>query len=79
MKKLPELTNQPILFIDGTPNKDYSLRILRAYRQLCNCRWGDTANGTDTENPLLKLMNEHCRQRAEILDKAITTLEAANH
>jgi len=37
--KLPELTQQPILHIDGTPDEDYPLRILRAYRRR-DCREG---------------------------------------
>ena len=72
--KLPEITQQPILYIDETPDRDYVLRILRAYRENCNCRWSDTTEGTETENPLLKMMNEHCEQRAKLLDKAIQIL-----
>ena len=75
--KLPELTQQPILHIDGTPDEDYAVRILRAYREECNCRWADTTEGTETENPILKMMNEHCEKRAEFLDKAIAILEDA--
>lgn len=74
--KLPDLTQQPILYIDGTPNEDYPLRILRAYRQNCNCMWSETTTGGEPQNPLLQLMNEHNRQRAEILDRAIRLLEA---
>ena len=73
--KLPKLTHQPILHVDSTPDEEYPLRILRAYREGCNCLWSDTTQGTDTENPLLKLMNEHQKQRVEILDRAIAILE----
>ncbi len=73
--ELPELTKQPILFVDGTPDEEYPLRILRAYREQCDCRWADTTDGSDAESPLLKLMNEHCEQRAKVLDKAIALLE----
>ncbi|MCK5019552.1 MAG: hypothetical protein KAS32_21005 [Candidatus Peribacteraceae bacterium] len=72
--ELPALTQQPILHVDGTPDGGYVLRILRAYRESCNCRWADTTDGSETENPLLKMMNEHCEQRAELLDKAIDRL-----
>ena len=72
--KVPILTEQPILYVDGTPDKDYPLRILRAYRHECDCKWADTTDGSDTENPLLKLMNENCDQRAKILDEAIRAL-----
>ena len=72
--ELPPINRQPIHHVDATPNDDYPLRILRTYRQGCDCRWSDTTNGTDTENPLLKMMNDHCEQRAKILDKAIEKL-----
>jgi len=72
--KLPELTQQPVLHIDGTPNEDYPLRILRAYRQQCDCRWVENTDGSEPTNPLLIMMNEHCEQRAEILDRAIEKL-----
>lgn len=75
MTKMLELTQQPMLYIDGTPDDGYALRILRAYREECNCRWTDTTEGTETENPMLKMMNENCAQRAELLDKAISILE----
>jgi hypothetical protein len=74
-RELPELTQQPVLFLDGTPDKDYPLRILRAYRQQCDCRWTSSVDGSEPENPLLMLMNEHCEQRAKILDRAIAILE----
>ena len=73
--ELPELTQQPILYIDGTPNADYPIRILRAYRENCNCIWADTTEGKGSENPMLKMMNEHNEQRAKLLDKAIALLE----
>ena len=73
--KLPELTQQPILYVDGTPDKGYPLRILQAYRQECDCRWAENASGGEPTNPLLIMMNEQCEQRAEILDRAIEKLE----
>lgn len=68
--ELPDITQEPIIHIDCTPNEEYPLRILRAYRQNCDCRWA-----SDTENVLIKVMNEACEKRAIILDKAITILE----
>lgn len=76
--KLPKITRQPILYVDETPDRNYVLRILRAYRENCNCQWSDTTEGTETENPLLKMMNEHCEQRALLLDKAIAILTQDN-
>ena len=74
-KEFPKLTQQPILFVDGTPNEDYPLRILRVYRQNCDCFWAESSSGNEPQNPLLILMNDHNRQRAEILDRAIEVLE----
>ena len=70
-KSLPELTQQPINHVDGTPNEDYPLRILRAYRENCNCKFE-----ANPPSPLIDIMNEHCERRAKILDKAIAALEA---
>lgn len=73
--KLPELTQQPILHVNCTPNEDYPLRILRAYRQQCDCKWVENTDPSDEPtNPLLIMMNEHCDQRAEILNRAIEKL-----
>jgi len=71
--KLPELTQQPIWHIDGTPNDDYPLRILRVYRENCNSYW--VVEGIpDNEKLIYDMMNEYQKQRAEILDKAIEKL-----
>ena len=73
---LPPLTQEPILHVDATPDEDYPLRILRAYRENCDCMWATTTDGKeDAASPLLVLMNEHNRKRAIILNKAILFLE----
>ena len=73
--KLPELTQQLILHVDATPDKDYPLRILKAYRENCNCRWSETFYpDLETTNPVLALMNQHQEQRAKLLDEAIKIL-----
>jgi hypothetical protein len=74
---MPPLTQQPIIHVDGTPDAEYPLRILRAYRENCNCRFVDSAEGKETVNPLIRMMNEHCERRAAILDEAIRVLEGA--
>ena len=71
--KLSPLTQELIHYVDGTPNADYPLRLLRAYRQRADCRWSDTSEG-GAESTLLVAMNEHCRQRAAILDAALRIL-----
>jgi hypothetical protein len=76
MNKLPDLTQQPVQHVDATPNEEYPLRILRAYRQHCDCNWAETTDGQEATNPLLVMMNEQNRQRAVILDRAIRLLEA---
>jgi len=71
---LPEITKQEVKYIDATPDEDYPLRILRTYRDNCDCLW---ATGTDgsCDNPLFQHMNEDQHRRAVILDKAIKKLQ----
>ena len=52
----------------------YTIRILKAYRENCNIKWTDTTDNSEPINPLLRLMNEHCDQRAKILDDALVLL-----
>jgi hypothetical protein len=72
--ELPPLTQQAIMHVDATPDEGYPLRILRAYRENCNCRWATTTDGA--MDALCGMMNEMCDKRAAILDKAIARLEA---
>ena len=72
----PKLTQEPLKYVDMTPDDALPVRILQAYRQDCDCRWADTTEGTGTENPVLRMMNENCEKRAAILDAAIAKLEA---
>lgn len=67
---LPELTQQPIRLVNSFPDKDYPLRILRSYRENCNCRW--TSNFDD---PFIESLNEMNDKRAKLLDGAIEILE----
>ena len=71
---LPPVNGQPVQHIDATPDKNYPLRILQAYRQNCECQWTDTTNGDGAINPLFKIMNETCDKRAKLLDGAISIL-----
>ena len=68
--KLPAVTQEVILGIDATPDKEYPLRILRAYRENCNCKWV-----TDKPDLLFDKMNKDCDKRVKILDEAIGVLE----
>ena len=73
----PKVTQEPIIGIDATPNEEYPLRILRTYRENCNCRFSSTSSsGEDEElDPFCKVMNEACEKRARFLDVAIEILE----
>lgn len=73
---LPSITQQPIVHVDATPDNNYPLRILKAYRTNCDMKWAETTDIAATiTNPLLLAMNEHQEQRAKILDDAILCLE----
>jgi hypothetical protein len=77
--EFPKLTQQAIEHVDGTPNADYPLRILKAYRENCNCKWSNTRYpDLETIDPLLHVMNQHQEERARILDQAIQILEGIN-
>jgi hypothetical protein len=67
---LPLVTQQPIIHVDATPDEAYPLRILRAYRKHCNCKWAYS----DSDNPAIVKMNEDCDRRAQLLDAAIAKL-----
>ena len=75
LNDLPPVTQQPIIHVDGTPDDEYPLRILKAYRENCNCKWVITNN----ESVFVKIMNEACDKRVKILDRAITILERFKH
>lgn len=68
--RIPELTRQPVLYVDATPDSGLPLRILRAHRENCACKFV-----ADPPSPLITMMNELNDQRAVILDRAIAILE----
>lgn len=75
------LSQEPIINVDATPDDNYPLRILKAYRENCNIFWSDSAYSDgklhEPKSLLCQIMNENARQRAVILDKAIKILEEA--
>lgn len=71
---LPDVTQQPVMHVDGTPDEGYPLRILGAYRANCDCLWTDNTAGDKPLDPLCRTMNELQRKRAEVLDRAIAKL-----
>ena len=70
---LPGLTQQPIEYIDQTPDKDYPLRILKAFRQHCGCNW-ETHGLDEAQRRVYDMMNDDNIKRAWLLDKAIEKL-----
>ena len=66
----PKLTNEPLIWIDATPDEEYPLRILRTHRTNCNSKWI-----AEPSNIVYDQMNEDQDKRAEILDRAIKLLE----
>lgn len=72
-----DLNTKEFKYIDATPDEEYPLRILRSYRRDCDTYYSSsTTLEVDESNPLVKLLNDLQRQRAEILDRAIAVLEA---
>lgn len=70
---IPEVTQQVIIHIDATPDDEYVLRILRAYRANCNCKWAGSGPSL-----LVDFMNDCTDKRAKLLDEAIFILEHCN-
>jgi hypothetical protein len=73
MSNNPLLTQEPVLFINNTPDEEYPLRILQTYRKNCNCFW--STEGLDVSTmQIYEVMNDHQKQRAKLLDNAINIL-----
>lgn len=70
------MNEQEILFIDATPDNDYPIRILEAYRAQCDSKWSNTSNwsGDEEIDGLMKTMNDAQNKRTDILNKAIAIL-----
>ena len=69
----PKSKPEPLLHVDATPDENYALRILQAYRQNCNCKY--EVHGLPKKQIIFwDMMNELQDQRAKVLDKAIETL-----
>ena len=68
--KIPKMNKEMLIYVDSTPDDGYPLRILKAHRENCNCRYM-----AEPPSALWDEMNKFQEQRAEILDRAIETLE----
>ncbi len=73
-----EYTKEAIKHVNATPDDDYPLRILRAYRENCNVKFATTSDGS-SDSLLLDVMNDMNDKRAAILDRAIAALELVNN
>lgn len=76
MTDTPELENREVLnqvFVDATPDGNYALRLLTAYRSRCDVRW--QTHGLDEDRAAIyKQMNEDQSRRGYELDEAILIL-----
>jgi hypothetical protein len=72
----PNVTQEPVSFVDCTPDDDYPLRILRAHRANADVRW-EVSGLPEERRHVYDLMNADCEKRAAILDRAIAALERA--
>ena len=66
---------QLIIHIDGTPDEYYPLRILKAYRQNCECKFSNSSGNVTEDSVLINKLNEMQDERAKILDNAMKILE----
>ena len=70
-----DLIKQPLTHVNATPDKEYPLRILKAFRENCNCKYSSSTDGSEEGlSPFLKEMNKLQDKRAKILDDAIAIL-----
>lgn len=76
--KYPNLTQEEVKFINSTPDENYPLRILQTYRRNCDSFW-ETRGLSEDDTRFWEIMNEHQRERAEILDRAIRKLTKTNN
>lgn len=71
--KVRDEINPKDYHIDGKPDGEYALRILKFYRELARTKW--IVEGMDSKTELVyDAMNMHQDMRAEELDAAIAIL-----
>jgi hypothetical protein len=71
MSDIPDLTREPLMSVDATPDAGYPLRILNAHRANSLCEYV-----VDPPSALWDAMNEMQRERVRLLDAAIAKLGA---
>lgn len=67
------LTQEPLKHVDMSPDAELPLRILRAYREDCNCEY-QVSGLSPEQTAFWDMMNQWQRDRACILDAAIEKL-----
>ncbi len=73
---IPPLTQRPLRQINLTPDPFLAVRILKVFRDDCNCKWASNSDGiVDSGNTVMADMNKICDERVVILDRAISILE----
>lgn len=65
----------PTYHVNATPDDEYPIRLLQAYRNDCDLPWITHPTDSEGSKALAKIMNEHQQQRAVILDKALEKLK----
>lgn len=74
MMKNPPLTNEPVQYVECTPDEDYPVRILQAHLQHACCSW--EVHGLDeATRQIYDAMNEANERRRDILERAIRCLK----
>lgn len=77
---LPPITQQPVNYVDSTPDVDYPRRILDTYLTNTRCRWAeDTSGGPVDPTSLCGLMNAAQDRRAALLREALAILGTAEN
>ncbi len=71
-EKFLYLSQQPLHYVDATPDEKYPLRILRTYLENSQITI-EERGGRKSE--FIRLLNETNRKRVEILEKALLVLE----
>ncbi len=71
----PKLSREPIILVDSTPDSEYPIRILRAYRVNATALW-KCEGMSDATTAVYEQMNYDQLARARLLDAAIHRLEA---
>ena len=74
--KMKDRNRKEYKFVDATPDGNYALRILQAYRGDCNTEWSDNTAGLNISNPMIVELNKLQRERAKELDIAIKLLSS---